>query len=148
MYTLTEIIAYLNQNLQFYKKFFAGFHFNQTEPVEITEIIKEEMRIVEDIFEFRIKRVNEIENPYLPPVIHQEYVVNVAGENQIQPEALVSGLLQLKEDVFKYVTHLHPARLSRTGYHWQEGHITLENLLNRYLRNDLKFREKLESLTR
>lgn len=150
MVSLENIVDSLTVNLSFYKNIYRDFQeekisINDSMMESFIELIKGEIKIVDDIFEFRIKRVNEIENPYLPPVIHNNYFL--LGEDsgqQSQLTSLLEYLINVKETVLKYIIHISPARYSRTGYHWQEGHISLSELIERYVENDSKFIREIQ----
>ncbi len=150
MLVTQEMTDILTANLQFYKEKLKNSEIiNQLAPSNLSDLrqlIKNEIQVVEDIFEFRIKRVQEMENPYLPPVVHTEYYFIEKDPMTVPITELIDHLLQIKESVLKYIILIHPSRLNRTGYHWQEGHITLEQLIQRYIKNDQIFAEELKSL--
>lgn len=150
MYVLKEAIDILTQNLIFYREYLHSIlgkkSLSDNQMKALYNCLNEEMRVVEDIFEFRIKRVNEMEHPYLPPVVHTEYYLQNLEEETIPINTLVENFLNTKEKIIKYISLISPSRYSRTGYHWQEGHISLEMLLDRYIKNDQKFKQKIEKL--
>ena len=91
--------------------------------------------VEEDVFEMRLKKIIDQENPYIP-AIHPEAVKNsVSGQNTSLPY-LIQKYLNQKESIIKYINNVPFFYWDRTGVHELEGHVTFEEFVRRLIKND------------
>ncbi len=136
----------LEKNLYYYRECFCRNFENKIEKHRLKELVQfiyTQCSVEEDIFEFRIRKILETEEPYLPPV-NCELYQKINPTKHIGIDEITENYLQIKQRIYNYLNSLSGKQLSRYGYHWKEGHISLEELLKRYIENDMKRRNKID----
>ena len=146
---MNEIMEILQSNLTFYEKKFnpsiIGNISKGSKTNELKELINKQIQIEEDIFELRFKKIIETQDPYLPPLdfeLDQKNFYTVAPNLNLSLEQLI----KLKLKIMNFILNLPNTSYDRYGYHWNEGHISLGQLVNRYVNNDVKFKEKIKEI--
>ena len=139
----------LKENLSFYEQ-----HLNpgiiekinkHQQKERLKEIINKQIQIEEDIFELRFKKIIETQDPYLPPLDFEldkkSFYIPASNLN-----LSLEQLIKLKLKILDFIFNLSNLSFDRIGYHWNEGHISLGQLINRYIDNDLKFINKIKNI--
>ncbi|MCK5077352.1 MAG: hypothetical protein KAR38_13305 [Calditrichia bacterium] len=139
----------LKDNLSFYEQCLcptATDKINLSSKKELLkEIINKQIQIEEDIFELRLKKIIETQEPYLPPLDFEldKKSFYIAAPNL---QLSIEHLLKLKIKIMDFILNLSNVSVSRIGYHWNEGHISLEQLISRYIENDIKFIKEIKNI--
>ncbi len=93
------------------------------------------MAIEEDVFEMRLKKIIDRENPYLPAIeprrFKQENFYNERSLGEI-----IEKFFEQKRKIIKFLYNLPPHFWEKTGFHELEGHVTFEEFIRRMIRND------------
>ncbi len=93
--------------------------------------------IEEDVFEMRLKKIIDRENPYIPAI----RTTNLPGTEKYDHQALqeLIGLyLEQKKEVIKFLYNVPAFYWNRSGFHELEGHVTFEEFIKRMINNDKK----------
>ncbi|MCK5076235.1 MAG: hypothetical protein KAR38_07655 [Calditrichia bacterium] len=139
----------LKNNLEFYEKCLFTANADNLDQVSNANLLKSclnhQIQIEEDIFELRIKKIIETEDPYLPPL---ENELNHKGFyiDEVNLKNAIENFIKLKVRIIDFFFNTSNVNYTKIGYHWREGHISLEEVMNRYIDNDKKFRIKLNSI--
>jgi hypothetical protein len=102
---------------------------------EVKDLLFTLTAVEEDVFEMRLKKIIDQENPYIP-AIYPEKVKNSYTQEDSSLSALVQKYLKQKESIVKYLNHVPFFYWDRTGVHELDGHVTFEELIRRFIRND------------
>ena len=139
----------LKNNLEFYEECLSVTNTDNLNQVSNTNLLKSclnhQIQIEEDIFELRIKKIIETAEPYLPPL---ENELNHKGFyiDEVNLKDAIENFIKLKIRIIDFFYNTPNLSYTKIGYHWREGHISLEEVMNRYIHNDKKFRIKLNSI--
>ena len=146
---MDDELIILKNNLGYYEKSLGKFINDSIQPEKLkfnlNEFLNSMIQIEEDVFELRIKRIMETENPYLPPV-RIELTNYIPKDHSFTLEESIEIFLKLKVRILDYFMHLASNNYYRIGYHWKEGHITMQEIFDRYLQNDKKVRADIEKI--
>jgi hypothetical protein len=91
--------------------------------------------VEEDVFEMRLKKIIDQENPYLP-AIHPEEVRDSSPVKNSSLNQLIEKYLNQKESIVKYLYKVPFFYWDRTGVHELEGHVSFEEFIRRLIKND------------
>jgi len=93
------------------------------------------MAVEEDVFEMRLKKIIDRENPYLPAIVPDK----IKRNNYYQEgtlEELIQKFLEQKKKLIKFLVNVPSMSWEKTGFHELEGHVTFEEFIRRLIRND------------
>ena len=93
------------------------------------------MAVEEDVFEMRLKKIIDRENPYLPAIIPDKIKRQNYYQDDSLPEVIEKFLAQ-KKKLIKFLTNVPYGSWEKTGFHELEGHVTFEEFIRRMIRND------------
>jgi len=102
---------------------------------ELTELFATLTAIEEEVFEMRLKKIIDIENPYIPAISPETVRDSVSQQNQSLLN-LVQEYLSQKESIIKFLYRVPFFYWDRTGVHELEGHVTFEEFIRRLIKND------------
>jgi hypothetical protein len=91
--------------------------------------------VEEDVFEMRLKKIIDQENPYIP-AIYPEAVKNSVSRQNTSLSYLIQKYLNQKESIIKYINNIPFSYWDRTGVHELEGHVKFEEFVRRLIKND------------
>lgn len=93
------------------------------------------MAVEEDVFEMRLKKIIDRENPYLPAIIPDK----IKRQNYYEDGTLrevIEKFLEQKKKLIKFLLNVPHGSWEKTGFHELEGHVTFEEFIRRMIRND------------
>jgi len=138
---IKELIHQIDTNYRDYYHLLKKFVLEKATSIN-SEILKQlssfftKLNNVEDeVIEFRLKKIIEIEHPYFP-VIEPEHSV-VTNEQKPLP-ILIQDFLRRRRDLVKYLFSVPLQDWDRTGVHAVEGHISFFELVQRMAKQDKK----------
>ncbi|MBN2364640.1 MAG: hypothetical protein EH225_00685 [Calditrichaeota bacterium] len=148
----SNLIKNIEENLNDFQSILSSLPDHNPNPensrLKIREIIRTVTVVEEDILEMRLKKIIELENPYLP-AIQVERLKEQAIQNQRSLEQLIEKFLYQKKEIIRFLYNIPVFSWDRTGFHELEGHVTFEEFIRRMIRNDKQnislLRESLES---
>ncbi|OGB61796.1 MAG: hypothetical protein A2Y94_05110 [Caldithrix sp. RBG_13_44_9] len=93
------------------------------------------MAVEEDVFEMRLKKIIDRENPYLPAIIPDKIKrQNYYDDGTLQE--VIEKFLEQKKKLIKFLLNVPYGSWEKTGFHEVEGHVTFEEFIRRMIRND------------
>ena len=102
---------------------------------ELTDLFATLTAIEEDVFEMRLKKIINLENPYIPAISPEAVRDSISQEHQSLLN-LVKKYLSQKESIIKFLYRVPFFYWDRTGVHELEGHVTFEEFIRRLIKND------------
>jgi hypothetical protein len=102
---------------------------------ELTELFATLTAIEEEVFEMRLKKIINLENPYIPAISPEAVKNSISYQNQSLLN-LVQKYLSQKESIIKFLYRVPFFYWDRTGVHELEGHVTFEEFIRRLIKND------------
>lgn len=108
---------------------------NEASYIRIKNFMSLLIAIEEDVYEMRLKKIVDEENPYLPAIN-----VNKLREMKLYHTAslqrLVDRYLSLRLELLNFIQSLPFNVWDKTGVHELEGHVTFEEFIRRLVKND------------
>src|SRR4030042_6305355 len=93
------------------------------------------MAVEEDVFEMRLKKIIDRENPYLPAIIPDKIKrQNYYDDGTLQE--VIEKFLEQKKKLIKFLLNVPYGSWEKTGFHEVEGHVTFEEFIRRMIRNE------------
>jgi len=103
-----------------------------------------QLLVENEILEFRLKKIQEMENPYLPAIDINKIESMYKIQNSNQLEILCERFLALRKNLLQFLYATPGSNWERTGLHERDGHITFKELVQRMIRKDREILHRLQ----
>ncbi|MGH1363609.1 MAG: hypothetical protein ACRBF0_08640 [Calditrichia bacterium] len=113
------------------------------ESSQVSNCIADLTEMEEEIVEYRLKKILEEENPYIPE-IKRSRGASITPDTR----ALMSSFLENRRMLVRTLKTLPSMKWDRQGLHAREGHVSFRELIRRLAEKDHGFLSKLGNIPR
>ncbi len=141
-----ELINSVAGNLQQYDQMLGRIQpFGNAGSSKLAEFLKELVDIQDEIVDFRLKKILQEENPYLPAIRLEKIKQNVPNQ-QVSLDEIRKMFILRRQELIRFLNLIPAENWSRTGVHELEGHITFKELIRRMIEKDKPIIAKLNKV--
>lgn len=138
---IKELIHQIEANYRDYFQLLTKFFPTPTAPInpdvarKLSIFFTKLNNVEDEVIEFRLKKIIEIEHPYFP-VIEPEHAIVAIEQKPLY--ALIQDFLKRRRDLVKFLFSIPLQDWDRTGVHAVEGHVSFFELVQRMAKQDKK----------
>ncbi len=89
----------------------------------------------EEVIEFRLKKLLKEEHPYMPS-IDTSFIERNAAADKHSLSQIIANFLRKRQELIKLLYSTPAPEWERTGVLGEEGHVTFEDLIMRFIKKD------------
>ncbi len=112
--------------------------------VHLEQILEMTTRLEDEIIDFRLKKIQNEEHPYLPTINVTRFKSGHSSLDSSLP-ACINRFLNHKKNLIKYLYSVPATDWDRTGVHQVEGHLSFNELVRRMIDKDSWLQQELKA---
>lgn len=132
-----ELIEALESNYERYADLLAKLG-DQSGSSQVSTCIADLTEMEEEIVEYRLKKILEEENPYIPEIKRSSSFYSSQDTS-----AMITDFLEKRQKLVRTLKTLPSMKWDRQGLHAREGHVSFRELIRRLAEKDHGFLSRL-----
>ena len=115
----------------------------QSSSSQVSNSVADLTEMEEEIVEYRLKKILEEENPYIPEIKR-----SATFYHSQDTSAMIADFLEKRRKLVRTLKTLPSMKWDRQGLHAREGHVTFRELIRRLAEKDHGFLSRLGNIPR
>jgi len=116
---------------------------NQSNSSQVSTCVADLTEMEEEIVEYRLKKILEEENPYIPEIKRSSKFYHSQDTS-----TMIADFLEKRRKLVRTLKTLPSMKWERQGLHAREGHVTFRELIRRLAEKDHGFLSRLGDIPR